>query len=469
MDRYPNETARKIAEKALSHVARELEAGRSDALTNYLTAMSRFRRYSWRNVLMIAAQRPNATQVAGIHTWNDFGRTIKKGEKGVLIFTPAEMKSEPARGQSPPKDDPFPRAGFRAAYVFDVSQTEGKPLPESTPAKVDVWKYGAQLRALVAKRGIDLQIDRSIEPARGISSGGKIRLMPGLSQVEWVSVLTHELAHEMLHHRPETAALSRDTIEAQAEGVAYVVARGLGIETNTASGEYLREYCSDQRAVTQTLAVIQKTSAEILDELLPQERTSTRPGVAELSRVRARQLLDAEGFGRFHSQYRDRVVESIAGFVMDRDKAEDIAARAFLAGWEKREDFRGAASPHTWIQAIARNVAWDSKRRERSVQFESMDHEDAREIAAPELVTDELEKEEERHRLQNALDQLPAKHRRVLVAHFVDGLSIREIGRRQGVPVGTVLSRIHKAKQLLRDAWDAPLTVPHADVNGRDL
>jgi hypothetical protein len=146
MDRYPNETARKIAEKALSHVTGELEVGRSDALLNYLTAMSRFRRYSWKNVLLIAAQRPNATQVAGIHTWNDFGRSIKKGEKGLLIFAPAEVKSAPASGQSPLKNDPFPRAGIRAAYVFDVSQTDGKPLPESTPPRVDVWNYGTSWR-----------------------------------------------------------------------------------------------------------------------------------------------------------------------------------------------------------------------------------------------------------------------------------------------------------------------------------
>jgi RNA polymerase sigma factor (sigma-70 family) len=464
MDRFPNETALKIAEKALNHVAGELAAGRSEALLNYLTAMSRFRRSSWRNVLLIAAQRPNATQVAGIHTWNDFGRSI--GEKGILIFAPAEVKSEPARGQSPPMGDPFPRAGFRAAYVFDVSQTEGKPLPESTPAKVDVWNYGEQLRALVAKRGIDLQVDRSIEPARGISDGGKIRIQPGLSPIQYLSTLAHELAHEMLHHGPGASALSRDAIEAQAYGVADVVARGLGIETHTDTAEYLAEYCRDQKAVAQTLAAIQETSAQILHELLPEERTMAG-GYLSASAQQTRVALDTEVFARLHRDYRDRVVESIAGFVRDRDKAEDIAAQAFQVGWEKREAFRGDASPHTWIQAIARNAAWDSQRRERSVYFESTDRADAREIAAPELVTDELERQDERSWLHKALDQLPAKHRRALVGHFVDGLSIRDIARQERVPDGTVLSRIHTGKQLLREAWDA--TFSHADVNARAL
>jgi RNA polymerase sigma-70 factor (ECF subfamily) len=268
----------------------------------------------------------------------------------------------------------------------------------------------------------------------------------------------------MLHHGPGAAALARDAIEAQANGVAYVVARGLGIETHTDTAEYLAEYCRDQKAVAQTLAAIQETSAHILRELLPRTMAG---GFVSASAQQNRVALDTEAFVRLHREYRDRVVESIAGFVRDRDKAEDIAARAFEVGWEKREAFRGDASPHTWIQAIARNDTWQSHRRETSVRFESTDRAHAREIASPELVTDELEKQDERSWLQNTLDKLPAKHRRALVAHFIDGLSIREIARQERVPDGTVLSRIHKGKQLLREAWGS--TFSHAEVNGREL
>lgn len=230
--------------------------------------------------------------------------------------------------------------------------------------------------------------------------------------------------------------------------------------------DYSALYNGNQKALTQSLAIIQETSAKILDELLPDARLSGERGGAVSGHQKA-VLLDAEAFGRFHREYRVRVVESIAGFVRDRDKAEDIAAQAFRVGWEKREAFRGDASPHTWIQAIARNTAWDSLRRERSVYFESMDRDDAREIAAPELVTDELEKQDERFWLQKALDQLPAKHRRALVGHFVDGLSIRDIARQERVPDGTVLSRIHTGKQLLRDAWE--MNFSPAQANARDL
>ena len=122
MDGKPNETARKMAEEALNKLSAELEHGKSEALQNYLASMSRFRRYSWGNVLLISSQRPNATRVAGIHAWNDLGRTVKKGEKGIAIQAPVIVKQEPSGDEKGTKE-PFRLAGFRTAYVYDVDQT----------------------------------------------------------------------------------------------------------------------------------------------------------------------------------------------------------------------------------------------------------------------------------------------------------------------------------------------------------
>jgi hypothetical protein len=77
---------RKLAEDALNHLTAELEAGKSEALQKYLATMGRFHHYSWGNVLLIASQRPEATRVAGYHTWRDLGRHVKTGEKGIMIF-----------------------------------------------------------------------------------------------------------------------------------------------------------------------------------------------------------------------------------------------------------------------------------------------------------------------------------------------------------------------------------------------
>src|SRR3974390_2035750 len=87
-----DERARKLAEDAFNRLAAELDAGKSEAFRNYLAAMGRFHRYSWGNVGLIAYQRPAATQVAGIHTWNKLGRILNEGEKGIMILAPVFKK-----------------------------------------------------------------------------------------------------------------------------------------------------------------------------------------------------------------------------------------------------------------------------------------------------------------------------------------------------------------------------------------
>jgi hypothetical protein len=100
MDRSPNETARKLAEAALSRLTSELGAGRRKVLTTYLAAMGRFREHAWDNVLLIGAQRPDATQVASFHAWNERGRRVKKDERGILVFAPAEQTPSLSRARN---------------------------------------------------------------------------------------------------------------------------------------------------------------------------------------------------------------------------------------------------------------------------------------------------------------------------------------------------------------------------------
>ena len=271
------ERTRKIAEEALNRLSAELEAGRSEALKTYLSAIGRFHRYSWGNVLLISSQRPNATQVAGIHAWNDLGRTVKKGEKGIMIFAPMVVKREAWQAELTPDQvkGPTRLAGFRTAYVFDVSQTEGKALPEFAKTTGDPKDYADKLKALVANQGIAVEYDSSIAPAQGVSSGGRIRLQPGLAPAEEFSVLAHELAHEMMHHAKDEPRLPKVVRETQAEAVAFVVCQGVGLETNNAAADYIALYDGDKKTLTESLAKIQETGAKILDHLLP-EKTVTR-------------------------------------------------------------------------------------------------------------------------------------------------------------------------------------------------
>ena len=96
--------------------------------------------------------------------------------------------------------------------------------------------------------------------------------MPGMTPAEEFSVLAHELAHEMLHHRREAAPPSKVVRETQAEAVAFVVCRGVGLETNTAAADYIALYNGDKKTLAESLSVIQETSSQILDELLPERR-----------------------------------------------------------------------------------------------------------------------------------------------------------------------------------------------------
>jgi hypothetical protein len=106
-----------------------LEAGQSEALTAYLKAIGRFHRYSLHNVLLIASQKPNASYVAGFRTWNELGRFVKKCEKGIMILAPIVRRK--MENSDDDEKESFRIAGFRAAYVFDVSQTDGQDLPQN--------------------------------------------------------------------------------------------------------------------------------------------------------------------------------------------------------------------------------------------------------------------------------------------------------------------------------------------------
>ncbi len=122
------EQAKQLADNALNLLIEALEKGQSETLKLYLATMGRFHNYSFGNCMMIAAQKPDATHVAGFHSWLKFQRHVRKGEKGIVILAPMVGKKTESAEMA---DDEQSRVfGFRAAYVFDVSQTEGEPLPE---------------------------------------------------------------------------------------------------------------------------------------------------------------------------------------------------------------------------------------------------------------------------------------------------------------------------------------------------
>ncbi len=187
-------------------------------------------------------QKPDATHVAGLYTWNQLGRRVKKGEKGIRILAPiigAKRKPREEAEKDLTRQNVPVLVGFRAAYVFDVSQTEGKVLPEHARVSGDAGANRDRLIEFIYAQGVELEFNERIAPAMGMSYGGKIVLLPGQSKAEEFSTLVHELAHEMLHKADRRTATTKTVRETEAEAIAFVVSKAVGLETGTASADYV--------------------------------------------------------------------------------------------------------------------------------------------------------------------------------------------------------------------------------------
>ncbi|MGB2678047.1 MAG: ArdC family protein [Candidatus Acidiferrum sp.] len=261
-----SENVKKVTNQAIEQLITALNQGRSETLTQYLAAIGRFHRYSLRNVMLIASQKPAATHVAGFHAWHKLGRFVKKGEKGILILAPTVRRKNDSQEQDECVESST-AVGFRPAYVFDLSQTDGQELPAIGSVNGDPSVYRERLGKFVAGQGISLEYSQDIAPARGTSSGGKITLLPGQSPAEEFATLSHELAHEMLHRGDRRSSTSTRIRETEAEAVAFVVCHSIGLQTGSASQDYIQLYEGDAKLLTASLEHIQKTAAQILDAI----------------------------------------------------------------------------------------------------------------------------------------------------------------------------------------------------------
>ena len=260
-----SEQIQEITERAAEQLVASLNAGHSESLTAYLKAIGHFHHYSLHNVLLIASQRPDARYVAGFRRWNQLGRSVRKGEKGIMILAPI-VRRKSQRDEDLLEVSP-PIAGFRAAFVFDVSQTDGKELPRIAVVQGDPQGYAERLRGFAAAQGIVVDYSDVIAPARGMSSGGKITLLPNQPAAEEFSTLAHELAHELLHRGDRRANCTRTVRETEAEATAFVVCHAVGLETGSAASDYIQLWKGDAQLLTESLANIRQAASQILDAL----------------------------------------------------------------------------------------------------------------------------------------------------------------------------------------------------------
>ena len=257
------QTAASQIKTALDKLTEALEKGTSDQFKAYLAAMAKFRRYSWGNVLLIMSQRRDAKHVAGYRTWLKLGRQVRQGEKGIRILAPIVYRRRRADNDKAEETDEQTVA-FKAAHVFDVSQTDGNELPEPVKVEGDPSFYLGMLKQFVQSLGIKLEY-ADLNQIEGFAEAGRIVLRQGLEPAEEFSTMVHELSHSLLHQRDREKQPARMVRETEAEATAYVVCEAIGLETRTASSDYIAAYKGQKDTLGKSLQRIQHTAREIIE------------------------------------------------------------------------------------------------------------------------------------------------------------------------------------------------------------
>ena len=265
----------------------------SERFKEYLRTMSKFYNYSFNNTLLIAMQKPEATYVAGYTSWQrNFDRQVMKGEKGIKILAPAPYKAQEERekidpltqkpvigadGKAVTETVEVLRPAFKVVSVFDVSQTDGKELPDIIvdELKGTVENYEAFFDALRQESPVPISFEDIPGGAKGFFSPveSRIAIQEGMSEIQTVKTAIHEIAHAKLHaFKPDEKAAPEDkkdrhTKEVEAESVAYTVCQRYGIETSDYSFGYIAGWSSgkETKELKSSLDTIRKTAAEMIE------------------------------------------------------------------------------------------------------------------------------------------------------------------------------------------------------------
>jgi hypothetical protein len=284
--------------EALSEgVCRLTESGEWE---RYLAYQAAFHRYSFGNVVLIASQCPHASQVAGFGTWRSLGRTVRRGQHAIWILAPLRRRSSPdeiddlRQGRSRSSGV----VGFRPVAVFDISQTQGA----APPAVVHRLTGSGGLDVFPVLCSIAGAFGYAVEDAtlHGTSNGEcvfdrrVIRVEVANSPLQRTKTLVHEIAHARLHEHEEDRALA----ELEAESVAFVVCRAIGLDTGAYSFGYVASWAGSGNAAIATIKAsgerISRTASALIDLLSEGgatgcggERTSTgsRAGLDSLQRT----------------------------------------------------------------------------------------------------------------------------------------------------------------------------------------
>ena len=284
-----NNTSWTLARASVENLAQAIESGRSETLFTYLQTMAKFPTYSARNVLLIAAQRPTATHLEGMRSWNELGRSVRPGEKGIYIFAPmvgiktngrsqaqdAGKNAGKAKKANKPVQQPETQLlGFRGVWVFDVSQTGGEALPDSSQP-IDIADKLEKLTSFAQAQSMTIEYADWIGPDKGSSYRGKIRLLPNMEPAEAFPILLREVASQLLYTIKRRTFVTRALHQQETKAAAFVVCEALGLEAKGAFSD-CELYYGDSRLLSESLEVVHRTAAVILGAISPESAAPSK-------------------------------------------------------------------------------------------------------------------------------------------------------------------------------------------------
>lgn len=255
----------------------------------WLKMQAKFHSYSSANTILILKQKPNASKVAGFNTWKKLGRYVRKGEQGIFIFAPIIKKHKKVNEITGEETEKKYLTGFKPVHVFDVSQTEGKELPEIAKELESESEIAKNLYddLLDIAEEMNLEVtryDASKKRANGYFNPKDYEI--GIKEAaidQMVKTFIHELAHALT----KDYLYSYEQGEIIAEGTAFIVASHFGLDTSDYSFEYVAAWASRQIRPTkneknkldplkQTTDTIQKTASKLIDKLSKKEPEKTK-------------------------------------------------------------------------------------------------------------------------------------------------------------------------------------------------
>lgn len=338
----------------------------SDRYKNFLDFRSSLYQYSYNNCLLIAVQNPDATMIGSFNFWKANNRYVKKGEKGLLILAPVTAKkqveeylfnkdhtpvlNEKGEHVKQPVDKTYV-AGFKLTSVFDISQTDGEPIPDIlSKLSGNSPKAEVLVNTITSISEIPISYENITSGANGYyepdEKNPRIVIKKGMSMDQTAKTLIHEYTHSKLHNDINEYRKSRDEAEIQAESTAYVVSKHFGLDTSEYSFGYVSHWAQgkDLESMQETLKIVSDTAKIIINEI-ENKLAAEYELLSEKSKDEIKKMVKESGF-----TVSDKVVDNI--HKLHETSGKKYSLKQISDFYKDPESFSGSQEDMKYINKV---------------------------------------------------------------------------------------------------------------------